>query len=214
VKEYLIGWVGAALLLSGMAQVEAAAPPKESGLEQSADALLVGIPVVAFGLTFLIQNDVVPLGFNMVSMTGSPRHDLALALGRAGVATYGLKYSVQERRPNGEDDSSFPSGHTAISFAGAEFIRKEYGWRWGVPAYAAASFVGWSRVETKDHWWHDVAAGGAIGILSNYDLGDLNTHWGGLSLHPAMLQGTSLVAPGGAQEVPVSAPGIRFELRF
>ena len=192
-----------ALSLAGAAYAE---PKQESGLEQSADALLVGIPVAAFGLTFLIQGDVAPLGFDMVNMTGSPRHDLALALGRASVVTYGLKYSVEERRPNGEDDNSFPSGHTAVSFAGAEFIRKEYGWRWGAPAYAAAAFVGWSRVATDDHWTHDVAAGAAIGILSNYDLGELNTRFGGLSLHPALLQG--------AQEVPVAAPGIRFEVRF
>ena len=69
--------------------------------------------------------------------------------------------AVEEDRPNGEE-GSFPSAHTAITFAGAEFIRKEYGWAWGAPAYAAASFVGWSRVETDDHWWHDVAAGAAI----------------------------------------------------
>jgi membrane-associated phospholipid phosphatase len=209
--KYLVGWVGAALLLGGMAHAEAA-PPRESGLEQSADALLVGIPVAAFGLTFLIQADAMPLGFDVMNMTGTPRHDLALALGRAGAVTYGLKYTVEEQRPNGEE-GSFPSGHTAISFAGAEFIRKEYGWRWGAPAYAAATFVGWSRVATDDHWWHDVVAGGAIGVLSNYDLGQMDTRWGGLSLHPALLHGGVQVAPN-APEVPVAAPGLRIEFRF
>lgn len=207
--RFLLGWVGAGLLLAGAAHAE---PARESGLERSADALLVGIPIAAFGLTFLMQGDVAPLGFDVVNMTGSPRHDLALALGRASVVTYGLKYTVEEQRPNGEQ-GSFPSGHTAISFAGAEFIRKEYGWRWGAPAYAAAAFVGWSRVATNDHWWHDVAAGGAIGILSNYDLGQMSTRWGGLSLHPALLHGSAVIAPG-ATDVPVAAPGLRFEARF
>jgi len=32
-----------------------------------------------------------------------------------------------------------PSGHTAISFSPAEFLRKRYGWEWGLPGYAAAS---------------------------------------------------------------------------
>ena len=28
---------------------------------------------------------------------------------------------------------SFPSAHTSTTFAGAEFIHKEYGWGWGAP---------------------------------------------------------------------------------
>ena len=87
----------------------------------------------------------------------------ALTLG----VTYGLKYSVNERRPNG-GKHSFPSGHTSISFSAAEFMRKRYGWEYGVPAYALASFVAYSRVESKEHYAHDVVAGAAIGIASSY----------------------------------------------
>src|ERR1051326_3189247 len=87
----------------------------------------------------------------------------ALTLG----VTYGLKYSVNERRPNG-GTQSFPSGHSSISFAAAEFMRKRYGWEYGIPAYAAASFVAYSRVEANEHYPHDVVAGGAIGIISSY----------------------------------------------
>jgi membrane-associated phospholipid phosphatase len=36
-----------------------------------------------------------------------------------------------------------------------------------VPAYAVATFVAYSRVESKRHWTSDVIAGGAIGIASN-----------------------------------------------
>ena len=42
------------------------------------------------------------------------------------------KYSLDERRPNGGKES-FPSGHTSISFSAAEFMRKGYGWEYGVP---------------------------------------------------------------------------------
>jgi membrane-associated phospholipid phosphatase len=87
----------------------------------------------------------------------------ALTLG----VTYGLKYSVNERRPNGGTES-FPSGHTSISFSAAEFMRKRYGWEYGIPAYAAASFVAYSRVEARQHYPHDVIAGAAIGIISSY----------------------------------------------
>ena len=45
---------------------------------------------------------------------------------------------------------------------------KRYGWQYGVPAYAAASFVAYSRVEAGDHHPHDVIAGAAIGIVSSY----------------------------------------------
>ena len=33
-----------------------------------------------------------------------------------------------------------------------------YGWEYGLPAYAAASFVGYSRIDAKKHHWYDVAA--------------------------------------------------------
>jgi membrane-associated phospholipid phosphatase len=55
-----------------------------------------------------------------------------------------------------------------VSFAAAEFVRRRYGWECGVPAYAAASFVAYSRVEANAHHPHDVIAGAAIGIASSY----------------------------------------------
>lgn len=205
--------MAAAMLLTGAARAESPKEP-ESSMERSADMLLIGIPTVALGLTFLLQDDVADgkvMGFDMVRMTGAPRHDLGLAMLRTTAVTYGLKYAVDEERPNGEG-GGFPSGHTAITFAGAEFIRKQYGWGWGVPAYAAAGFVGWSRVQTDDHWTHDVLAGAAIGVLSNYNLSDFRTSWGGMSLKPTMFRPEpTLASPA---EVPSAAPGLQLELRF
>ena len=83
-------------------------------------------------------------------------------------ATYALKYIVQKERPDGSNKLSFPSSHTSISFTGAAFIQRRYGWKWGVPAYLVSSYVGWSRVYGKKHDWWDVAAGAAIGIGSAY----------------------------------------------
>jgi len=82
--------------------------------------------------------------------------------------SYALKYIVGKERPDKSDDHSFPSLHTSISFTGAAFIQKRYGWKWGIPAYAVASYVGWSRVYSKKHDWWDVAAGAAIGVGSAY----------------------------------------------
>lgn len=90
----------------------------------------------------------------------------------AGVSSVGLTFILKElvdkERPDKSDHKSFPSMHSAVSFTGAAFIQKRYGWKWGIPAYAAAGFVGWSRVYGKKHDWWDVAAGATMGIASAY----------------------------------------------
>ena len=78
----------------------------------------------------------------------------------------GLKYTVRETRPNCADRKSFPSGHTATAFTGAELVRKEYGWGIGSAAYAIAVATGAFRVYNNKHWCNDVLAGAGIGILS------------------------------------------------
>jgi len=91
---------------------------------------------------------------------------LAEAYGSAMAVVYVLKPLVDRTRPDG-GSQSFPSGHTASAFAGAAFLQRRYGWGYGAPAYVVATFVGWSRVESKRHWTSDVIAGGAIGIAGN-----------------------------------------------
>lgn len=86
----------------------------------------------------------------------------------AGGVSYGLKELVHERRPDGSDNKSFPSGHAAVSFAAAASLENRYGWKVGLPAFALASFVGAARVEARKHHWYDVAAGAAIGSGSGF----------------------------------------------
>jgi len=94
----------------------------------------------------------------------------AQTLGKSFVSTiavvYGLKYSIDRQRPDG-GRHSFPSGHTASAAAGAAFLQRRYGWRYGIPAYAAAGFVGWSRIHANRHHASDVIAGAALGIGAN-----------------------------------------------
>ena len=78
----------------------------------------------------------------------------------------GLKYTCCRLRPDGVTANSFPSGHTATVFMGAEQIRLEYGGWAGAGAYALATGVGLLRVYNGYHWFTDVLAGAAVGIVS------------------------------------------------
>ena len=68
------------------------------------------------------------------------------------------------RRPNG-GMNNFPSGHTSMSFSGAWFIKKRYGWKYGVAPVAIAAFTGYSRIQSKNHDLKAVVAGALTGIL-------------------------------------------------
>ena len=57
-----------------------------------------------------------------------------------------VKYTVNERRPDGSETNSFPSGHTATAFTGAEIVRHEYGLGYGIAAYTIATGVGFLRI--------------------------------------------------------------------
>lgn len=76
-----------------------------------------------------------------------------------------LKVAVGRERPNGQDDKSFPSGHTSNAFALAAVAESHYGWKLGVPAYLAASLVGASRIQQDKHYLSDVVAGATLGYI-------------------------------------------------
>ena len=96
------------------------------------------------------------------------RDQFCRSYGTSFAITHILKLTVNERRPNGNNTASFPSGHTSSAFQGASFIQQRYGWSYGLPAYLGAAYTGWSRVELGAHYSHDVFAGAAVGILSSY----------------------------------------------
>ncbi len=86
-----------------------------------------------------------------------------------GIMVNTLKFLVDEQRPDGSAHNSFPSGHTATAFMGAELVRLEYGgssvW-YGVGAYTMAAGVAFLRLYNNRHWCNDLLAGAGIGILS------------------------------------------------
>lgn len=92
----------------------------------------------------------------------------------AGITAYAImsvvnnvmKVSFREPRPDTGARNSFPSGHSATAFTGAELMRIEYGNLVGTAGYAAAIAVGALRIYNNRHWVNDILGGAAIGILS------------------------------------------------
>lgn len=80
--------------------------------------------------------------------------------------TKGIKLAVPERRPDGEDDESFPSEHAAQCTAAAIIIEREYPGKVGAIAYGLATAVSMSRVVSRKHHPRDVAAGALIGCIA------------------------------------------------
>ena len=79
--------------------------------------------------------------------------------------TYVGKFAVNRDRPNG-DPRSFPSGHSSATFATAMVLQEHYGWKFGVPAFAAAAYTAASRVAAEKHWASDVVFGAFVGMAS------------------------------------------------
>ena len=86
-----------------------------------------------------------------------------------GATVLTVKSATRIKRPDGSNNRSFPSGHTAMGFAVAHILFKEYKdtspWAC-VTGYAVAAGTGTFRVLNKKHWVSDVVTGAAIGILS------------------------------------------------
>ena len=94
---------------------------------------------------------------------------LATSFTVMAVTVMALKHIVKEERPDRTSNNSFPSGHTATAFAGAELVYQEYKdvsvW-YGISGYVVATATGLFRIYNNRHWLTDVAAGAGIGLLS------------------------------------------------
>ncbi len=125
------------------------------GVKVSTDVLLCAMPVAAL-TGVLVARDWQGL-----------RQGVLTAVASFGTTTL-LKWVVNERRPDGSDYHSFPSGHSSTTFATAAFLQRRYGWKFGAPAYVLATYTAWGRVFARKHHWWDVVAGAAIGAGSAY----------------------------------------------
>ena len=127
----------------------AAVQPAAAGTESLGTDVAIVLPLIAGGIT-LYKDDwkgSFQLGVDTVATVG---------------LAYGLKHVIHEERPDKSDNMSMPSDTSALAFAPAQFLWDRYGWQYGVPAYAAATFVAWSRVDADKHHWYDVTASAAL----------------------------------------------------
>jgi membrane-associated phospholipid phosphatase len=141
------------ILVFALLSVTASASANDD-IEIYGDMLQIVLPSLAYGMTYYHEDS-------------DGRYQFYRSFFSTLGITHGLKLTVDKKRPNG-GDHSFPSGHTSAAFSGASFIQRRYGWYAGAPAYLAAAFVGWSRIETEEHYPEDVLAGAGIGVLCTY----------------------------------------------
>lgn len=137
--------------------------------------LLVAVPASASPHGWVQASDIgrdvlMAASFGVPAVQGDWNGDLQAAesLAAAGGSAFALKEIFPEERPDHSDRKSFPSSHSAESFAAAATLESRYGWKVGLPAFALASAVGTARVEGRKHHWYDVVAGAAIGAGSGF----------------------------------------------
>ena len=128
---------------------------KAQFVEKSTDVLCL-LPTATAAVLTLVNKD--EKGFKQ----------FALSTLTSTALSYGLEACIKKERPDGDGMHSMPSTHTMIAFSGASFLQRRYGWKWGAPAYAVATYVAWGRVHSKRHDVWDVLAGTAIGVGATY----------------------------------------------
>jgi membrane-associated phospholipid phosphatase len=141
-------------LLCAAVPVQSAAAATNSRIGTAGTYVAIALPVVAGGIA--VWKD---------DWTGAKQLTAATVLTVGTV--YVLKHFIKERRPDYSDYKSFPSDTSALASAPAAFLWQRYGWEYGLPAFAASTFVSYSRVHAKKHHFWDVLASTAISIGYN-----------------------------------------------
>ncbi len=107
------------------------------------------------------------LGFEPKNNVKQQTVNIVLANAITGAIVVTGKHSFLETRPNGRDNFSFPSGHTATAFTNATLLFYEYKdsniW-YASSGYLFAATTGFFRIAKNKHYTSDVLAGAGIGI--------------------------------------------------
>jgi len=182
---------------------------RSHGGDKIADgAVLAGDPFVHLGLAALVYGGGVLADSARWKGTGEM---LGEALVLADGATLILKESTGRGRPTVTDHKgdfrpfgfqsdydSFPSMHTASSFAVASVIARTSGsLPVAVLSYGAAALVGFSRLNQDKHWASDVVLAAAIGELAGRVATWQHARQGSVAIVPTATAGGGGVALAG-----------------
>lgn len=144
----------------------------DDAFETVGDVLLVAVPVGALAYGVHREGGLDNWRDLEEWSTWGPAQGGAAWAASAGI-TEGLKHVVDRRRPDytfGDEQDSFPSGHTASAWSGPAYLRARYGirdsWPWSGIAYALAITTAASRVEADRHHVTDVVASAVISELT------------------------------------------------
>lgn len=136
--------------------LSATCPAARADTSDAGEAVLIGLGASALYGAFIHEEGT------------EGRWQLLKSVALSEVVTEALKTTIDKERPNGSCCTAFPSGHASKSFTAAHYLQRRYGWRAGGWAYAAATFVAFSRVESDRHDEVDVIGGALIGVLSSH----------------------------------------------
>lgn len=76
----------------------------------------------------------------------------------------GAKHFDLFKFSNNQDFKSMPSGHVSSIFSTVTVLTKQYdAWWVKIPAYTFAVAVAFQRMNSRNHWFADTVAGGALG---------------------------------------------------
>ncbi len=138
------------------------------------------ITLVMKALTFMGNDGLVWIMLSLILFILKKKRigfEVLMALSFSYTLTEILKYMVERPRPfhvlsnirlliEPPSGTSFPSGHTATSFAVAMIICIHMPKKYGVLALITACFMGFSRVYFGVHYPSDVLMGSVLGIAS------------------------------------------------
>lgn len=127
---------------------------RPSGVQDAGDFGQILVPTAA-ALISAAKGDIYGLG------------DFAMSVAVTMEVVQMIKFGVDSDRPD-FGSRSFPSGHTAAAFSGASYLHARYGLCYGLPAYAVATFVGFSRIYSERHHPIDVVGGAAIAVFFSF----------------------------------------------
>jgi membrane-associated phospholipid phosphatase len=112
------------------------------------------------------------LGYELYQGDREGAWQFGTAFAATTLTTKVLKQTTKVERPDRTNDLSFPSGHAARAFSAASYIHRRHGWEYALPAYALATYVGYTRVDANRHRWGDVAGAALVSVVATWWLVD------------------------------------------